>query len=123
MNRSQGPAAPFALFAGVFYLVEGVWGLFSPVTFGILSTNLLHSIIHIGMGVTGIYLSRTVHARLWCNAVGSLVIPVGILYFVPIFNELLVKLFNLNGAVATFNIVAGATALLVARITPRSGAV
>ena len=118
MNMKQDVAASFALLAGVFYLADGIWGLFSPITFGVLSTNLLHTIIHIAMGVTGLYAARTTRARLWCLGVGLIVVPVGVLYFVPGISGLLVSLFNLNQAVAIMNIVLGAVALMVSRVTP-----
>ena len=100
MNKSQGAAAPFAMIAGIFYLSDGIWGLFSPITFGVLSTNLLHTIIHIAMGVLGIYAARTHFARMWCIGVGLIVLPVGVLYFVPGISQLLVSLFNVNQAVS-----------------------
>lgn len=119
MNRSQGTAATFAILAGSFYLADGIWGLFSPITFGMLSTNLLHTVIHIVMGVTGIYAARTTGARLWCMGVGLIVIPVGVLYFVPGISGLLVSLFNLNRAVAVMNIVLGAIAFIVGRMSAK----
>lgn len=118
MNKTQGLAAPFALLAGAFYLADGIWGLFSPVTFGMLTTNLLHTIIHIVMGVLGLYAARTNYARLWCLGAGLIVLPVGVLYFVPGINGLLVSLFNLNQAVSIMNIVLGIIALLMWRVTP-----
>lgn len=117
MNKSQGPAAPFAMLAGAFYLADGIWGFFSPVTFGVLSTNTLHKIIHVLMGLTGLYASRTVFAQLWCTVVGSIVLPVGVLFFVPGIGGLLTSLFNLNQAVSILNIIAGITALAVARMS------
>ena len=116
MNRSQGAAAPFAMFAGTFYLIDGIWGFFSPITFGVLSTNTLHTIIHVLMGVTGIYAARATSARLWSLVVGLIVLPVGVLYFVPPISGLLVQLFNLNQAVSILNIVAGIIALSVSRM-------
>ena len=121
MNKSQGAAAPFAMIAGIFYLTDGIWGLFSPITFGVLSTNLLHTIIHIAMGVLGMYAARTHFARMWCMGVGLVVLPVGVLYFVPGISQLLVSLFNVNQAVSILNVVAGITALLIGRLPSRSG--
>lgn len=123
MNRTQGLAAPFALIAGTFYLIDGIWGLFSPITFGALSTNLLHTIIHIAMGLTGLYAARATGARLWCTVVGSIVLPVGILYFVPAVNGLLVSLFNLNKTVSILNIVLGVVALGVAQLSPKTNTI
>lgn len=119
MNKTQGRAAPFALLAGAFYLTDGIWGFFSPMTFGVLSTNLLHTIIHTAMGVLGIYAARTTFARLWCIGVGLIVLPVGVLYFVAAVNGLLVSLFNLNHTVSIINIILGVVALVVAQMSPK----
>lgn len=119
MNKTQGIAAPYALLAGAFYLTDGIWGSFSATTFGVLSTNLLHTIIHTAMGVLGIYAARTKFARPWCLGVGMVVLPVGLLYFVPAVNGLLVSLFNLNKAVAILNIVAGIVSLAVGQLSPK----
>ncbi len=118
MNKSQGAAAPFALFVGVFLIVEGIWGMMSPVVFGVLTTNKLHATIHIVLGLLGIYTAMTNGARAWCMFVGILIIVVGVLRFVPGVGDILVSLLNVNEAVAIFNIVAGAAALLVARMSP-----
>ncbi|MEP6834686.1 MAG: DUF4383 domain-containing protein [Gemmatimonas sp.] len=120
MNRTQGIAAPYALIAGAFYLADGIWGFFSPITFGVLSTNLLHTIIHTAMGVLGIYAARATGARLWCIGVGLIVLPVGALYFVPAVNGLLVSLFNLNRTVSIMNIVLGVVSLLMAQMSPKT---
>lgn len=100
---------------GVFYIVDGIWGFFSPITFGILGTNTLHTITHLLMGIAGLYTARTTGARLWCMAIGSMVLPVGVFYFVPGTHDLLVSIFNLNQPVSILNIVVGALALLIAR--------
>lgn len=104
------------MFAGMFYLIDGIWGFFSPITFGVLATNMLHTVIHVGMGLTGIYAARNHGARLWSLVVGAIVLPVGLLYFVPAVNPLLVQLFNLNQAVSILNIVLGVLALSVSRM-------
>ncbi|MEO7996233.1 MAG: DUF4383 domain-containing protein, partial [Gemmatimonadaceae bacterium] len=94
---------------------DGIWGFFSPITFGVLSTNTLHTVIHLLMGIAGIYTARTSGARLWSMAIGLVVLSVGVLYFVPGIGPLLISLFNLNQSVAILNIVVGVIALLVAR--------
>lgn len=120
MNKSQGVAAPFAIAVGVFLIVEGIWGMFSPVVFGVLTTNKLHATIHIVLGLLGIYTGMTRGARTWCLGVGILVLVVGVLRFVPGIGEILVSLLNVNHAVAVFNIVAGIAALIVARMSPKA---
>jgi hypothetical protein len=35
-------------------LFEGIWGEFSDVVFGVLTTNRIHATIHILLGIVGI---------------------------------------------------------------------
>ena len=118
MNKTQGAAAPFALLVGVFLIIEGLWGMVSPVVFGVLTTNRLHASIHIVLGLLGLYTARTHGARMWCTLTGILIIVVGVLRFVPGLGDIIITLLNVNEAVAVFNIVVGAAALLVARTSP-----
>ena len=104
----------FARILGTFLLIEGVWGLFSPVVFGVLSTNMLHAVIHIVLGITGLALSRRPGVRGYLLGVGGLLAVVGVLYFVPGVNGLVIGLLNVNFAVACVNIVVGLASIAVA---------
>ena len=119
MTKSLNAVNVFALVLGIYLTIEGVLGLFNPLLFGLFSTNLLHTIIHILLGVTGIYAGLRNHARNFCYFTGFLLLVVGLLFFVPAVEPLLVKLFNLNKAVAIFNIIVGILALLFAMLTPK----
>ncbi len=110
----------FTTLLGAFLLIEGIWGLFSPVVFGLLTTNTLHAVIHIALGITGILAGRRGFARPYLLGVGALLLVVGILRFVPGASELVVSLLNVNVAVAYFNIAVGVISLLVALSAPRS---
>ena len=107
---------------GAFLIIEGIWGLFSPVVFGVLSTNTLHAVIHIVLGVAGILAGRSDAARGYLLGVGGLLVVVGILRFVPGASDLVVSLLNVNMAVAYFNIAVGLLSLLIAFTAPRSHA-
>lgn len=98
---------------GAFLLIEGIWGLTSPVVFGVLTTNLTHAVIHILLGVIGLATGWLGRARGFCIFLGILLVAVGILRFVPGADQLIVHILNANIAVAWVNIVVGATALLV----------
>jgi len=106
---------------GVFLLIEGCWGLFSPVVFGVLSTNRLHAVIHIVLGIVGIPAGRSGAARNYLLGVGALLAVVGVLRFVPGASDLVVSLLNVNFAVAYFNIAVGLISLLIGFSAPRSG--
>ncbi len=112
--NSSGPAINgFAIVIGAFLLIEGILGLTSDVVFGVLTTNLTHAIIHIALGVVGIATGWKRRARGFCIFVGILLLAVGVLRFVPGASELIVRLLNVNIAVAWVNIAIGAAALLI----------
>jgi hypothetical protein len=108
------PRSAFTAALSAFLLLEGVWGFFSPVVFGILTTNVVHAIIHVILGVVGIWAVLSGHSRAFLVGVGVLLLAVGALWFVPALTGLLVRLFNLNRAVAYLNVVVGTLALLFA---------
>lgn len=109
----------FAIILGIFLVIEGFWGLFSPVVFGLFTTNVLHAIIHLFLGVTGIYLGTRNKARNYSLYVGLLLLVVGILYFVPGASDPVIQILNVNKAVALFNIAIGICAILFAFLTPK----
>lgn len=101
----------FTFGVGLLLAAEGVWGLFSPVVFGVLSTNLNHALIHLVLAALGLWASFNHHARGFCLFLGWLLLAVGILRFVPGVGGLIVGLLNVNPAVAMVNIVVGLVAL------------
>lgn len=113
MNQLSKASNGFAILIGAFLVIEGIWGLTSPVVFGVLTTNLTHATIHILLGVIGIATGWIGRARGFCIFLGILLLVVGILRFVPGADEIIVRLLNVNIAVAWVNIVAGAVALLL----------
>ncbi|MBC7790290.1 MAG: DUF4383 domain-containing protein [Anaerolineae bacterium] len=113
-DRTTDRSAPrnlFAIIIGVFLLIEGIWGLFSPVVFGVLTTNVTHALIHILLGAAGIGAGLAKKARGFCIFLGALLLAVGILRFVPGIGDVIVRLLNVNEAVAFVNIVAGGVSL------------
>ena len=97
----------------ILFLVEGILGLFSPMVFGILSTNIAHSLIHIVLGLVGIMAARSGHTGGYLLLVGFLLLAVGLLWFVPGFSEVIIRLLNANRAVALVNIVVGVLSLFM----------
>lgn len=112
MNRSI--SSRYAMIVGAFLLIEGVWGLFSPVVFGVLTTNLTHAVIHIVLGIVGIWAGLKGRARGFLLFLGVLLLAVGILWFVPGIRELIVSILNVNQAVAMVNIAVGILSLVIA---------
>lgn len=119
MTKPLNAVNVFAIALGIFLTIEGALGLFNPMVFGLFSTNPLHAIIHLLLGVSGIYAGLRNHARNFSLFTGILLLVVGLLFFLPAVGALLVKILNLNKAVALFNIVVGIVAILFALLTPK----
>ncbi len=119
MDDHQGTPSFFGAIAGVFLIIEGVWGIASPMVFGILSTNLLHACIHIALGIAGLVCATRGGARGYCIFLGILLLFVGICWFVPGVNVWLVGYLNVNFAVAILNILVGVVALVAAMMAPK----
>ena len=113
MNGRTDAASRFALVIGVLLLIEGIWGHFSHVVFGVLTTNPTHAAIHILLGLIGIYTGLKGGARQYCLFLGGLLLVVGVLRFVPGVGSMIVSILNVNEAVAIVNIVVGAIALMI----------
>ncbi len=109
----------FVIILGLFFVIEGFWGFFSPVVFGIFSTNVLHAFIHLLLGFTGLYTGLRNHARKFSLFAGILLLVVGIFYFVPGADDLVIRLLNVNRAVAMLNIIIGVMGILFALLTPK----
>ncbi len=104
----------YTITLGALLLIEGGWGLFNPLVFGVLSTNSLHAVIHLALGVAGIAAARAGHARSYLLLVGILLLAVGLLWFVPGVGDLIVRLLNVNQPVACVNVVVGIASLFMA---------
>lgn len=120
MNRTI--SGLFAIIIGVFLLIEGIWGEFSDVVFGVLATNRIHATIHILLGIVGIYTGLKGGSRGFLIFLGVLLAAVGILRFVPVVGDLIVSILNVNPAVAYFNIIVGIVSLIIAFTSNRSAA-
>lgn len=108
----------FSVILGIFLLIEGFWGLFDPMVFGIFSTNWIHASIHLLLGTAGIFYGLRNVARNYVLYVGILLVVVGVLFFVPVIGPFITNILNLNQAVAIFNVVVGAVSILFAYVTP-----
>jgi hypothetical protein len=112
MKQSLSTALTFIIC--IFLLVEGVWGLFSPVVFGVLTTNRAHALVHLGLGVWGLIAWRTGHLKSYFGFLGSLLFVGSVLWFLPATRALPQDLLNVNGAVAVVNFFLSLLALTIA---------
>ena len=104
----------FATILGAFLVIEGVWGMFSPVVFGILPTNTLRASIHLVLGLLGLWASRSDRARTYLVWAGSVLLLVGVLRFIPVASVYVASLLNVDTNVAIVNIVLGLAARWIA---------
>ena len=118
MTKPLNAVNVFSVVLGIFLLIEGGLGLFDPLVFGIFSTNLLHASIHLLLGTAGIFYGLRNRARNYSLYVGILLVVVGVFFFVPVIGPFITRILNLNQAVAIFNVVVGAAAILFAFLTP-----
>jgi hypothetical protein len=103
----------FTTAISTWLLVEGVWGLFSPEVFGILSTNRIHAAIHLGLAFWGLKAAFTGGTKSFLWLIGVLLILVGALYFIP-GGQALTDLLAVNEPVAVLNIMLGIASLFCA---------
>lgn len=112
--------ASFTVTLGLFLLIEGIWGFFSPVVFGVFTTNTMQAVIHLLLGAIGIFAGFFGRSQGYLFFVGLLLVVVGVLWFLSGATELVVHLLNLNRAVAVLNVVIGIVSLALARPTSAS---
>jgi hypothetical protein len=103
----------YAYLIGACLLVEGVWGLSHSVIFHVLTTNHVHSLIHLLLGTAGIWVATTKHASGFATFLGLGLLALGGLWFLEEPRELLVRWLNLNQAGASLTIAVGVVSLLV----------
>ncbi len=120
VRRSGGASGGLAVVLGILLLIEGVWGLFSPVVFGVLSTNVLHACIHIVLGGLALWAGSSRHSRGFLGFLGVLLILVAVLWFIPGTRSFIVDTLNVNRAVAIVNLIVGALCLLLRTVGPRT---
>ena len=107
-------AKVLTLLIPLFLLAEGVWGLFSPVVFGVFTTDRVHASIHIFLGVVGLVARYRGALKSYFGFLGSLLVVVAVIWLVPATRAIPSDLLHVNGAVAALNLVLGAVALVIA---------
>jgi uncharacterized membrane protein HdeD (DUF308 family) len=103
----------FALLVGILLLLQGIWNLIDPPFLGIFTSNLLHAVIHVALGIIGIWTALRSGSYTFLIFLGILLVSIGTLFFVDPAKEFLVDIFNISEPVAWLNIFLGAFSLLV----------
>ena len=109
----------FALLVGILLLLQGIWNLIDPPFLGIFTSNLLHAVIHVVLGIIGIWTGLRSGAYTFLIFLGILLLSVGLLFYVEAARELLVDLFNVNEAVAWLNIGIGSLSILAVMLSSK----
>lgn len=112
MTRPFTTVKMFALLIGIFLLLQGIWNLADPPFLGIFTSNLFHAVIHVVLGIVGIWTGLRSGAYTFLIFLAILLVTVGILFFIESARDLLIGLFNVNKAVAWLNITLGGLSLL-----------
>lgn len=119
----EPPVLPFRFTIGMalFLLIEGVWGLFRPVVFGVLTTNLAHAVIHVVLAILGLVAAKKHYVKSYLGFVSSLLLVVAILWFIPGTRSVPAGLLNVNLAAAVLNFLLGAAGLTIAATSRPKG--
>lgn len=107
----------FALVTGILLLIQGIWNLIDPPFLEIFTSNVLHAVIHVILGVAGIWTGLRSGAKIFLIFLGIVLLTVGAVYFVEGARAILVDIFNVNLAVAWLNIGIGVLSLLVVMVS------
>lgn len=103
----------FAILIGTLLLIQGIWNLVDPPFLGIFTSNFLHALIHVVLGIIGIWTGVKAGAYTFNLFLGIILLTVGLLYYVEAAREYLDEIFGINEAVALLNIGIGTLCLLV----------
>ncbi len=99
---------------GALLLLMGIWGLFSPVVFGFLTTNELQGGIHVALGALGLWMAQKGRARQYLTGTGFVLLVVGILRMIPGMREEIIDTLNMNMAAAWLNVILGSVSVAMA---------
>jgi hypothetical protein len=110
----------FALVVGAVFILVGLLGFIPALVpggalLGIFAVNVLHSIVHLLIGVLGVAAAYTGFSRLYNRVIGVVYFLLAIIGFVPalIINGALLGLVSINLADNLLHLVVGAAALYV----------
>ena len=109
MNNTQ---KTFALILGIVLLLVGIWGFFTTSIFGI-GVNPAQSVIHVIVGLLGIYSGTKGMGHGFNMWVGWGGVVLGILGFIPAVDQILADLLNINTATSILHLVIGVVCLAV----------
>lgn len=121
MSKSRRPGTVATLLLSLFLLIEGGWGLIHPPAYGFLQTNLLRAAIHLVFGILGLIILRSGQVKGYLKLVGTIVLLVGLGYFLPVIGDIVRSLLAVDKNGALIDIALGVVSLLAARAEKHTG--
>lgn len=121
MTSKTRPGIVATLIISVFLLGEGAWGLVHPPAYNFLPTNPLRAGIHLAFGIAGLLILKTGRVHGFLKPVGTIVLVVGLGYFIPVIGDIVRSLLAVDRNGALINIALGAIALLSGRAEKHAG--
>jgi uncharacterized membrane protein HdeD (DUF308 family) len=109
----------YCIIIGALLLTQGIYNLADPPFLGVFTSNPLHAVIHILLGISGIWTGLRGGAYIFATSLGILLLTLGIFFFVHPLKGVLIDLFNVNAPVAWLNIIIGTVSLLVVVVGKR----
>lgn len=110
----------FALVVGVVFILVGLLGFVPALVpggavLGIFAVNVLHSIVHLLIGVLGVAAAYTGFSRLYNRVIGIVYLLLAILGFIPAlyFSNALLGLIPINLADNLLHLIVGLAAIYV----------
>lgn len=104
----------FALVLGIVLALVGILGFFTnPIVgdAGYFGTNMYQDILHLIAGAFGIYVGTKGAGRGYNASIGWIGIVLGILGFIPVVDELLLNLLNINTQITVLHLVIGVVSI------------
>lgn len=112
--RKAGLLRIVTLIIGIIFLILGISGLLSNEVFGWFTTNSFQACIQILIAVAAFVSFAGKNYRPFLKFLGIILMLVGLIWFLGIGGDWLVRIFNINRPLAIFNLVIGLIVLVLA---------
>ncbi len=119
--NARRPGTLATLLISLFLFGEGVWGFVNPPAYGFLPINPLRAGIHLVLGIIGLLVLRTGQVRGYLKVVGTIVLLVGLGWFLPVTGDIIRSLLAVDRNGALVDIAIGVIALLASRAEAHTG--
>ncbi len=112
-NTRRGAGLTFLI--GLFLLIEGIWGCFSPIVFGGLSLNHTQAVLHLALGV-GAVIASGIRPATYLAFVGLALLFIGVLWALPDSRDSIEHALAVNRPGAILDVTLGVLCLLTSQV-------